>query len=331
MTEAELPAVSVLISTKGRREELERALASLERLDYPHERLEIVVVEETDTPHSIEGVRYIALPEEGKGISYSRNIALKNARHEIVAFTDDDCLLEEKWLRELVGPFERPEVGGVAGAVLVKDTGAIGLCENVLGFPGGGLKYIHRSAGNLQPTRQLSTCNCAYRKNLVEEVGAFEPGSPQWSEDYLLGLKVSERHLCLYNPKAIAYHKPRGGLGAIFRWFMRRGMSDFELSRFLPNPRDHLLRMLLSSLSLRVAAALILLFLLGLLRNWYYPALLVGLYYGFIVYRYRYSYAFYRSLRVLFLVPVVKAVMDLGMDWGRLRAALGALRGENVS
>ncbi len=323
MTEAELPAVSVLISTKERREELRKALDSLEKLDYSRERFEVVVVEETDQPRPIEGVRYIAVPQEGKGFSHSRNIALKNAQHDIVAFTDDDCLLEESWLRELVGPFARPEVGGVAGAILVKDANAIGLCENVLGFPGGGLKYLDRSAGNLQPTRHLSTCNCAYRKNLIEEAGSFEPGARYGGEDYLLGLKVSERHLCLYNPKAIAYHRPRGRLGAIFRWFVRRGVSDLEMARLLPNPGRYLLRVLLSSLSLRVAAVLLLLFLFGLLGYWHYLAILAGLYYGFIVFRHRYSYSFLRSWRVLFLVPVVKAVMDLGMDWGRLRAALG--------
>lgn len=315
---ADWPPVSVLVSTKDRRADLARALASLERQDYPRERVEIVVVEETDDPRPLPGVRYVPIPVEHRGFGYTRAVALAHARASLVAFIDDDCVAEPSWLSELIRPL-RDDGGvlGVAGAVRVQDANAVGICESILGFPGGGLAYLTRAAGQLVPTRHLSTCNCAYRREALERVGGFPQEAPWSGEDYLVGRRVSELGRCLYTPTAVVYHKPRGTLVRVFRWFVRRGRQEVWLVRHHPEVTEHgATHLVTTSLVLRIGLALGAARLLGL------P--LLGVAAGlFVLYgvmqnvRYRFGWRYYRTPWLPVVLPLTKLAMGLGGEAGR--------------
>src|SRR5438309_979539 len=160
----ESPTVSVLICTKDRRQDVARALASLRAAGVEREGVEIVVVEETARPAPMVGVRYVPLPPEGRGFAHVRNRAVDAAKGSVLVFVDDDCEVAPGWLDALLAPLADPEVAGVAGAVLVRDCNAIGYAESILGFPGGGLRYLAGATGAVVPTAFLSTCNCVYRR-----------------------------------------------------------------------------------------------------------------------------------------------------------------------
>ncbi|MBI3089803.1 MAG: glycosyltransferase [Candidatus Tectomicrobia bacterium] len=317
------PAISILVSTKDRRAELDRALASLRQLDYPRQKLEIVVVEETDDPRPPEGVRYVTIPLEHRGYGHTRRVAVSQARHDLLLFTDDDCVVEPTWAAELVRAFE-PDVAGVAGAVLVEPTNTLGYCENILGFPGGGLKYVVRANGRAHDTRALSTCNCAYRRAALEEAGGFAMDTTYGGEDQLLASRVAARHRCRYTPAAVVYHKPRGSWRGLARWFIRRGNSQAELAKYTDAPPRHFAGMAASSMTLRLALLLLLLLVTGV-TSLPVLALLAAIYYAAMLSRYFYGYRYYRSLgrarslAVWLTVPLVKLVLDFSLDVGRLQ------------
>jgi len=110
----ELPAVSIIIPAHNEEATLERCLASLENLDYPSSKLEIILINDGSTDGTkkiIEG--YIRkskynckyLETEGVGAPKARNIGLNSAKGEYVAFTDADCVVERDWLMNLVKNF----------------------------------------------------------------------------------------------------------------------------------------------------------------------------------------------------------------------------------
>ncbi|HIE14849.1 TPA: glycosyltransferase, partial [Candidatus Bathyarchaeota archaeon] len=253
MENTDLPNVSILISTKNRRGELKKAIDSIKDLDYPNYKLEIVVVEETDEPQKIDGVVYIPIPVKNRGYGYTRNVAVKNASNEILVFTDDDCMVAKDWLKEIVSPLIKDKgIVGVTGGVLVKNCTAIGYCENVLGFPNGGLMRIHNSKGNIVETQELSTCNCAYRREIFEKVGLFRTDTKYGGEDYEFAKRICRHYPCVFHPKAIVYHKPRGSLKKIFRWFVRRGINEWFLGKMkIHNIWKHILYNLRNSLVLK--------------------------------------------------------------------------------
>lgn len=320
------PKVSIVIITKDRREDLAKALASIRQVRYPKEKIEIVVVEEADRPDPIPEVHYVFLPRDDKGFGFARNRGVKESSGDVIVFVDDDCIVAENWLGELTAPFEDPEVGGVTGAVCVKDCNAIGYCENVLGFPNGGLKRILQADGKIVKTQDLSTCNCGYRREVFEKAGYFlEEGVQCGGEDFELARRVSRHFSCKFNPKSVVYHKTRGDFRKIFRWFFRRGISDMTLIPHLECPNYHRFLRFWNSITLRVLAVLVLLGLLGWLHL---GALFIFsvLYYGVLLSRYAFQWKVLKRYDVFFLTPFVKMVMDAGLEAGHLYYAFNKIR-----
>ena len=315
----ELPYVSVLISTMDRRELLRQVLESLRRMDYPGEKIELVVVEETSSPEDPGADRYVVLPREGHGFAWSRNAALGAASHPLVAFTDDDVIVDPNWLRELVTPFQNPEVAAVAGAVLAQPSGILGRTEIVLGFPGGGLRRIARAGDAPAPTRGLSTVNAAARRDILNQLGGFSESTGIYGgEDSELFGRLTERYPAIFNPRALVYHRARDSIRGIAGWLYRRGISAIALLHLARSKRFQLvLRELRISLSVRLAVVTALLVaveapvLISL-------SMLAAIYYVVTLVCYRFAWQ-RMGLSVLLLTPITKLLMDASFDVGRIR------------
>lgn len=325
--EKEWPLVSVLIASKDRRADLEQALESVHNLDYPKERMEIVVVEETDQPSAPKEVEYFPIPRKNLGFGYARNQCLSHARHSLLAFTDDDCLLDRNWLKELVLALDE-KAGGVAGAVEVKNRSGIGFCESILGFPGGGLKSVWRAQGKIVPINQLSTCNCLFRKEVFEKVGLFQENTRFSGEDYDLAQRVVRQFPCYYNPRAIVYHRPRGRFKTIFQWFVRRGRGEVNLLFIKTHSLAwQLFYIFYTSFTLRLLILMVALYWVGISPA--FTALFFFLaYFVLNLYRSFFQFKLGGTLATWFLTPLVKMTMDLGWDAGKFFGFSSLIRGK---
>jgi GT2 family glycosyltransferase len=308
-----LPAVSIVIITKDRHSDLCACVASIRAMDYPRHLYEIVVVEEADRPQRVDEVKYIHIPRKDRGFGYARNIGISNSSHELIAFTDDDCRVSKGWLKELVKVLT-PDVGGATGGVLVSSTSAVGYCETVLGFPNGGLQRIHNARNRPLPTKYLSTCNCIYRKNVFDTVGGFIEYNSA-GEDMELAQRVTKKFTCLFVPGALVYHKARGDLCKIFQWFVTRGRGQVRIGRFVENKKDHIVFCIKNSMTLRSVVVIAILFIVGKIR-WLLLCAGLVMYYLLLLKRYAFQLQYLKRIDTFFLTPIVKFVMDWGMDTG---------------
>lgn len=122
-----LNAVSILIPTHNRCDILDRTLESLQALEIPPAvEAEIVVVNNASTDRTDEVVAGWAtrsrLPlrlvrEDNLGLNNARNRAVREARFDLLAFLDDDVLVEPGWLRGLLETFATTDAGIVGGKV----------------------------------------------------------------------------------------------------------------------------------------------------------------------------------------------------------------------
>lgn len=118
-----LPPMSVVVCTRDHPDHLTSLLDSLTRLEYPE--FEVIVVDNNPSSgltrrvvddHSALPVRVVDAP--GEGLSIARNVGLNHACFDFVAFTDDDVVVDRRWLRNLAYGFEHgPRVGCVCGLV----------------------------------------------------------------------------------------------------------------------------------------------------------------------------------------------------------------------
>ncbi|MBU0769720.1 MAG: glycosyltransferase [Proteobacteria bacterium] len=312
--------ISIAISTKDRRKDLSNLLDSLKKLNYPKENLEIVIVEEGDKPDPINDVKYIFIPRLNKGFSYTRNIAFQNCSHKLIAFVDDDCEVTPDWLNEL-SKHLKDDFSGVIGSVKVKNCNAIGWCENILGYPGGGLNAIDDAGNNIRPTESIVTCNALIKSEAIRSVGGFDESDNLrfGGEDAVLALYFNrEKFKLIYNPSAVVYHKPKENMIAIFKWASRMGKGHTLLAKYIHG----------QSISLNIFRKLltfkIILFIIGLFifynHSFYYTSIVLLIYFIKINSTYIFHRKYIKKWSIFLLLPIVKIVFDLGEDFGRIYA-----------
>jgi O-antigen biosynthesis protein len=246
------PFVSVIVPTCGRTPLFEVALDSLAALEYP--RYEIVVVDNapqvSDTAQIVAGraaadprIRYTCEPRPG--VTHARNRGLAEAGGEIVAFADDDVVVDRRWLRALVDGFVDADVVAVTGQVLARELDAPAQIwiEQYGGYGKGCRRWrfdragfetveagrVHRVAATPRslypylPGSYGSGANMAFRAEALRRLGGFDPRLPSGEDiDVLLHL-VLAGHAVLYEPGAVVWHTHRRELRALRRTMYQYG------------------------------------------------------------------------------------------------------------
>ena len=117
-----IPFVSVVVCTYNRKNSLKSCLNSIYAQDYPKSNFEVIIVDggSTDGTEKLckEFPQIQFITESRFGLAYARNKGAELARGFIVAYTDDDCIVDKLWLRNLIVGFQFSEnVMGVGGPV----------------------------------------------------------------------------------------------------------------------------------------------------------------------------------------------------------------------
>lgn len=196
--------VSVVISTYNRKESLDRTLDALAKQTYPHDRYEVIVVDNGSTDETWDWVQtqvrlspfclHLLRRQYNSRPTTSRNMGWRIAQGDVIAFTDDDCLPSPEWLLEGVRAFSEEQVGLVQGETLpwLPDS-------HLTAFA------VHTNSITAE-SHYYETCNMFYRKAALEEAGGFDEAL-LWAEDVDLGWSVKERgYQVRFCPGAIVYH-----------------------------------------------------------------------------------------------------------------------------
>lgn len=226
MTEpaSRIPAFSVLICTRNRAQKARRAVASV--LANSFGDFELIVVDQTNDGSTREALatfhdarlRYI--PTNTVGVAISRNIAIREARADIVAFTDDDCICDREWLTEIRAEFDtEPAALGVYGRVVPFGARGEGRAAGVSESAGMFCPAINESTTRLVldgpaiPHLALGGGNnMSFRKEAFYRVGLFMeslgPGSRIGTgEDTEFSYRLLWRHCRLvYSPTPLVEH-----------------------------------------------------------------------------------------------------------------------------
>jgi GT2 family glycosyltransferase len=221
-TEVGLPLkATVAICTRNRTDDLRRCLDALMKL--PDDGQEILVVDNcpanNDTQELVAtypAVRYIR--EMRPGLNIARNRALKEARHEIVAFTDDDAMPDRNWLRALVRPYERERVVCVTGMTMPLELETEGqeAFERYNPFNKGFERRLFDSLHNPLSTGEVGAgANMSCRRSVIDKVGEFDEALDagtltQSGGDHEYFTRILRAgYYIVYEPDALNWHRHR--------------------------------------------------------------------------------------------------------------------------
>lgn len=209
--------VSVIIVTLNRPDCVKRCLDTL----YMQRPLaeQIIVVDaspDTLTKEVVSGYPDVLYLRNDNGfgrMTASRNIGLKQATGQIIAFVDDDAFAHEDWLPNLISTYTDPSIGAVGGRALNNQPGEekIGLDKiGLIGSDGSIEGNFAADPGEIIEVDHVMGCNMSYRRNVLAELGGFRedyPGISGLCEDTDMCVRVTRLgYKILFNPSAGVDH-----------------------------------------------------------------------------------------------------------------------------
>ncbi len=217
-----MPTASVVICTRDRPADLARCLPGLAQLaDQGHEVLVIDNCPSDDQARNLVArypqVRYIYEPRPG--LNVARNRGLQTAQGEIVAFTDDDAIVDPGWLDALRANFNDPTVALVTGITMPieLETPAQIWFEESNGFQRGFERRVF-DVQSLDPVgagRIGAGVNMAIRRAALQQIGLFDEaldgGTPAMSggDQEFFYRVIARSYRAVYEPAALVWHRHR--------------------------------------------------------------------------------------------------------------------------
>ena len=214
---------SVVIPTFRRPDLLARCLDALSRQDFPPGEWEVLICDDAaseETRAQVEAaaralapvpVRYLPITAT-RGPAAARNAGWRAGTGAVVAFTDDDCVPEPRWLAEGVAALASTDAGAAAGRVVVP-------------LPPDPTDYARDAAG--LEWGEFVTANAFCRRSALEAVGGFdERFTAAWREDSDLQFALLTAGFAVVPaPAAVIVHPIRPG-----RWGI--SLSQQKKARF---------------------------------------------------------------------------------------------------
>lgn len=224
-----MPSVTVVVAARDSEGTIGRCLDSLLTLDYPRERLELIVVDNGSrdgtraTVRSYTG-RVRLLLEPRRGSAAARNAGIAAAGGEVVAFTDADCVADRDWLRLLVRPLAEPEVAIACGEVRALDP-----TDPNERFG----ESIHdtRLAVEVYRPPYAVTANWASRRATLLRLGGFDEQMLRGQDTDLSYRAVAAGFRLAHVRGAVIRHRNERSLRGLFRQGFRHGRYGRRIER----------------------------------------------------------------------------------------------------
>jgi glycosyltransferase involved in cell wall biosynthesis len=241
------PSLTIAICTKDRAVRLQRLLASLDAVcaDSPFAQTEVLVVDNAPSDEATREaaarfarVRYLREPKAG--LDFARNGALHAARGDLLAFLDDDVVVDRGWLNGLFAAWRGcPEAGGFTGLVLpfsldtearieFQGRGGFGRGFNRIEFRGAMWGKRHYPVG----TGELGAgCNMCFDRSLLLQLGGFDealdtgaplPGGGDLDIFYRV---LRAGRTMVYEPQYAVYHEHRETIPQLRRQYWSWGLG----------------------------------------------------------------------------------------------------------
>ena len=239
------PEISIIIPVYNATATISKTLSSLERLDFPAEQLEIILVDDGSTDNTLDVLRkwgaankenkslpkVSIIKQKNQGPGAARNNGVKNSKANLVYFTDSDCAIKPDCIKQLFQKFrDDVRLGAVGGAIELPPEE-----RNIWAVADHYASWYHHNP-RLKPhyVRSTPTANLMVKKEVFETIGYFKE-KIKAGEDVEFGARMEQAGYKFYSLNtAYVYHYNRTSLKDFFRHAYKWGY--FGASVRINNP-----------------------------------------------------------------------------------------------
>lgn len=207
--EEDLPNVTVVVAARNEEDNILDCLVSLDNLEYPEGKLEILIINDNSTDKTGELISNFIMGKEKfrvivpqgtianlKGKANALAHGLKTTKGEIIFTTDADCTVSPKWVKTLASYYTK-DVAFVGGFTFQEDETAFKGMQSI-DF----MYLLTVAAGALNLGLPLAAIgnNMSYRKSVYDEVGGYENIPFSITEDFQLlkSIHSLKKYKCIY-------------------------------------------------------------------------------------------------------------------------------------
>jgi len=221
------PSVSVVIPAYNAEKTIVQNLSSLITQKCPYQ-YEIILVDDGSKDSTAKiaekfiedfgnpKVKLIRVPHRGPAAA--RNVGIKEARGDVILFTDADCIVREDWVFSMIEPlFNDVSIVGVGGTYQTLNADSM-----TARFVGYDIAYRHSRMN--KSIDHIGTYSAAFRKNALLEVGLYDESFTQAdSEDNDISYRLTDRgYKLVFQPRGLVSHThPSTASRFLLRQFQR--------------------------------------------------------------------------------------------------------------
>ncbi|CEG13881.1 hypothetical protein MSIBF_A630004 [groundwater metagenome] len=225
-TNMELPTISIIVLNYNGKEYLKDCFESLEKLNYPKDRYEVIMPDNASMDDSVEYVRKnfpqvkILEFKENYGFCKGNNLGAQNANGKYLVFLNNDTIVDKEWLKNLtLGVLSKKDIIS-AGCKMLKPYKIDG--KDVIDYAGGKFTYelnlyegIYETDEEKYSIQKYTGYGCGagviVKKKFFLDIGGFDEYYFGGAEEVELGLRAWQYgYKVLYVPSAIIIHKRFG-------------------------------------------------------------------------------------------------------------------------
>jgi glycosyltransferase involved in cell wall biosynthesis len=170
-----------------------------------------------------------------KGPGAARNLGIRVASGDAVAFIDSDCWPAQDWLEKIEAILKKTPDEVIMGKTEIPTAGFWANAISDLGFPGGANLGFERvwKVNKSGYTDHISACNFAVTKAIFGRAGCFnERINISACEDVELSLRWNNKGVRIrYCPEVRVWHSPRKGVYDFVGWHFSRGRGIYQFRR----------------------------------------------------------------------------------------------------
>jgi len=311
--------ISVVVPMYNSQDTIESCLDSLVNLDYPKNIYEIIIVDDNSTDKSVDIVRSFVYANENikllrqskskKGPAAARNLGIRRAKGEILAFTDSDCIVPRGWLKRISNYFEKnSEVSAIGGSLIARSSNRfITNCEGMISDCIG-----HKA--------KIATPNAAFRKNCIGKAGLFNESMVSGEDpDLVWNIEKAGFKVVFLKGLPVVHHYYRSTFSNFVKHHIWYGLGRVLLAKRHPEKFSFAERNFLLILSFLLIVTLTI-FLYSPFEDFQWAILLLSSFFIFsfgrrlkLISKISEKYGFINSIKCSSLFPVVDIANLYGM------------------